>query len=127
MTAHPYIPDGWHAITPRIVVHEPESLVGFIKLVFGATGDYHPDRPTELRIGDSILMVSGADARDVMPAFLYVYVKDADVTYRRALDAGATSIEEPWNTPYGDRRAMVRDSWGNSWQIATHRGRRRSG
>jgi PhnB protein len=49
---------------------------------------------------------------------LYVYVDDTDVTYRRALDAGALSMEEPLDTPYGDRRAMVRDPFGNIFQIA---------
>ena len=58
-----------------------------------------------------------------MTAFLYVYVGDADATYRRALDAGARSLEEPRDVPYGDRRCMVTDRWGNTWQIATHRGR----
>jgi uncharacterized glyoxalase superfamily protein PhnB len=91
--------------------------------VFDATGDYHAERPTELRIGESMLMISGSSDRDVMPAFLYVYVEDTDATYRRAVDAGATSIEDPRETPYGDRRAMIRDSWGNTWQIATHGGR----
>lgn len=118
-----YIPDGWQAVTPRIVVDQPENLVGFIKTVFGATGSYHPDRPAELRIGESILMISGASALAVMPAFLYVYVEDTDATYQRALDAGATSVENPREMHYGDRRAMIRDSWGNTWQIATHRGR----
>ncbi len=122
MTNPSYVPEGWHTVTPRIVVDEPENLVRFIKHVFGATGDYQSGRPAELRIGESILMISGTSARDVKPAFLYVYVEDTDATYMRALDAGATSIEDPREMPYGDRRAMVSDSWGNSWQIATHRG-----
>jgi uncharacterized glyoxalase superfamily protein PhnB len=67
-------------------------------------------------------MVSGDDGlRDPMPAFLYVYVDDTDSTYRRAIAADATSLEEPADMPYGDRRAMVRDAWGNTWQIATHK------
>lgn len=63
-------------------------------------------------------MVSPATDRDLFPAFLYVSVDDADETYRRALDAGALSREEPLDTPYGDRRAMVRDPFGNTFQIA---------
>ena len=63
-------------------------------------------------------MVSPAGERDLFPAFLYVYVDDADAAYRRALDAGAHSLEEPVETPYGDRRAMVRDPFGNVFQIA---------
>jgi uncharacterized glyoxalase superfamily protein PhnB len=58
-----------------------------------------------------------------VPAFLYVYVDDADDVYLRALRAGATSLEEPSDTPYGDRRGMVQDRWGNTWQIATHQGK----
>ncbi len=51
-------------------------------------------------------------------------MNDADETYRLAVNAGAHSIEEPVDTPYGDRRAMVEDKWGNTWQIATPAGTR---
>jgi uncharacterized glyoxalase superfamily protein PhnB len=114
-------PDGWHTVTPRIFTQDVRGLVDFLKTVFDATGDYRIGAPTEVRIGDSIVMVSGDGEREAMPAFLYVYVEDADETYRRAMDAGGESIEEPQDTPYGDRRAMVRDRWSNNWQIATHR------
>jgi uncharacterized glyoxalase superfamily protein PhnB len=115
-------PDGWHTVTPRIVVRDPENLIGFLSAVFHAQGDFRNALPSEIRIGDSIVMVSGGDGlRDPMPAFLYVYVDDSDSTYKRALLAGATSLEEPADMPYGDRRAMVRDRWGNTWQIATHK------
>ena len=58
-----------------------------------------------------------------MAVFLYLYVDDADATYGRAIDAGVKSLEAPVDTPYGDRRGMVEDSWGNVCQIATfHRG-----
>jgi PhnB protein len=63
----------------------------------------------------------GDGLRDPMPAFLYVYVDDTDSTYKRAIAADARSLEEPADMPYGDRRAMVRDAWGNIWQIATHK------
>lgn len=112
-------PDGWHTLTTRIVATNPERLVQFLRKVFHAVGDYSRDRPAEMRIGDSVLMVSGDEDRSPFPAFLYVYVDDADAVYRRALVNSATSLEEPMDTPYGDRRAMVRDGWGNVWQIAT--------
>jgi uncharacterized glyoxalase superfamily protein PhnB len=96
-------------------------LVEFLKSVFSAIGEYRTAAPAEMKIGDSIVMVSGEGGREVIPAFLYVYVEDADEVYRRAVGAGAMSIEEPRDTPYGDRRAMVRDAWGNRWQIATCR------
>ena len=106
-------------MTPRIVCADPAAVVAFLRTVFGATGEEHPDRPAEMRIGDSVVMVSGAGAaRDAFPAFLYVYVADADAAYARALAAGALSLEAPADLPYGDRRAMVRDPWGNVWQIA---------
>ena len=122
MTRPPHIPQGWPALIPRIFVEEPEALVAFIKTVFSATGSFHRERPSELRIGDSILMVSASINREPMPAFLYIYVADTDATYQRALESGATPLESPRDLPYGDRRAMVGDQWGNTWQIATHGG-----
>ena len=119
-----FAPEGWHTVTPRIVVHEAEKLAEFVRQVFGATGDYRPDRPSVIRIGDSVVMISDAGARSPMSAFLYVYVSDTDATYRRALDAGARALEAPSIMPYGDRRCMVEDKWGNTWQIATHMGDR---
>ncbi len=84
-------PDGWHAVTPRIVTNSPDELVQFLKDVFGASGEFRSERPTEMRIGDSVVMVSGDAGRRLMPAFLYVYVEDADATYARAVDSGATA------------------------------------
>ncbi|QOZ34477.1 glyoxalase/bleomycin resistance/extradiol dioxygenase family protein [Bradyrhizobium sp. CCBAU 53421] len=116
-------PAGWPSVIPRIVTRDLAGLAGFLKDVFGAEGDVRSGAPTEMRIGDSIILISdGGGVRGAMPAFLYVYVEDADETYRRAIAAGAESIEAPADTPYGDRRATVRDSWANVWQIATYRG-----
>ncbi len=112
------IPEGWHSITPRLVVQDPAKLVRFLKHAFGATGEFATDTPSQLRIGDSMVMVNGVGPRDPMPAFLYLYVDDVDATYRRALEAGAVSLEGPQDLPYGDRRAMVKDPCGNDWQIA---------
>jgi len=123
---HAAAPAGWHTVTPRIVARDAKSLVEFLERVFGASGDYRPDRPSEVRIGDSVIMVSDAGVRGPAPAFLYVYVDDVDETHRRALDAGARSIEPPAVMPYGDRRCMVEDRWGNTWQIARHPGTRPS-
>ena len=114
-------PDGWHTVTPRIVVRDAENLITFIKTVFQAHGEFRNGLPAEIRIGDSVVMISGSDGlREPMPAFLYVYVADTDSTYQRAIAAQAVSLEIPADLPYGDRRAMVRDPWGNTWQIATH-------
>ena len=111
-------PAGYHSVTPRIVVADPGAVVEFLRAVFDATGEVDPERPAELRIGDSLVMISSTQARESFPAFLYVYVDDVEARYRRAVDAGAETMEEPVDTPYGDRRAMVRDPSGNIFQIA---------
>src|SRR2546427_6531356 len=116
-----WIPEGWHSVTPRLVVPDAAKLVEFLKHAFDATGDFRTDTPSEIRIGDSLVMVSSAGPRDAMPAFFYLYVDDIDATYQRALQAGAVSLEMPQDLPYGDRRGMVKDPCGNIWQIATHK------
>jgi len=112
-------PSGWRTVTPRIFTDDVRGLTGFMRAVFGATGRVVAGRPVEMHIGDSIVMVSGDDVRDAMAACLYVYVEDADKTYRKALSSGAKSVEKPVDTTYGDRRGVVKDAWGNTWQIAT--------
>ena len=121
-----YVPSGWPQVIPRIAVEDPESLVRFIQHVFFAVGEFHPARPSELRIGDSLIMVGSTRDREAMPAFLYIYMEDVDAVFRLSQERGAKSIEEPHDTPYGDRRAMIRDPWGNLWQIATHGGKFKS-
>jgi PhnB protein len=101
-----------------MVVSDAVAAVEFLRAVFGAIGEVHADRPAEVQIGDSVVMVTSAREREPFPAFLYVYVENADRVYQRAIAAGAASIEPPLDTPYGDRRAMVRDPLGNVFQIA---------
>src|SRR5690606_36482240 len=114
-----YKPDGWPDVVPSIFVEEPERLYGFMVSAFGATADIQPGVPIEARIGESIVMLSDTSAREEQSACLYVYVRDLDHSYRVAVEAGAETLEPPRYTPYGDRRAMVRDPWGNTWQMAT--------
>jgi len=117
-------PYGWHTVTPRLFTDDVAGLVRFLKTVFGAQGELRSGAPTEMWIGDSIVMISdGGGVRAPMPACLHVYVADADETYRGAVAAGAESIEPPADMPYGDKRATVRDPWANIWQIASYRGR----
>jgi PhnB protein len=111
-------PPEFHTVTPRMVVSDAAGAVEFLRTVFDAVGEVQAERPTEVRIGDSLVMVTSASEREPFPAFLYVYVDDADLAYNRAVNAGAMSLESPFNTPYGDRRAMVRDPFGNVFQIA---------
>jgi uncharacterized glyoxalase superfamily protein PhnB len=114
------VPEGWHTVTPRLFVNDAGKLVDFLKHAFGASGTFRTDGPSEIHIGDSIVMVGQAGPREAMPTFLYLYLEDTDAAYRRALEAGAIALEEPSDMFYGDRRATIRDPFGNIWQIATH-------
>lgn len=116
-----HVPPGWPELIPRLSVDTPEDAVNFIRAVFEAEGEFHPERPTELRIGNSMVMVAGTLDRAPTKAFLYVYVPDTDEAHGRALKLGAIALEAPREMPYGDRRSMIEDPWGNRWQIATHR------
>ncbi|MFI6599315.1 VOC family protein [Nonomuraea sp. NPDC050536] len=113
--------ESWHrpTVTPRIITGDPAGLVGFLQQVFGAQGEIEGDRPVEMRLGDSLVMVSdGGGVHAEAPAFLMVYVDDTDTVFARAVAAGASAEEEPADMPWGDRRATVLDKWGNKWQIA---------
>jgi PhnB protein len=119
-------PAGYQTITPYLTVKRPEQLVEFVKQVFdgvelfrtiGSAGGLH----AEVTIGDSKLMIGGYESVEEMPTALHLYVPDADTVYRRALDAGASSLEEPVDQFYGDREAGIKDPTGNVWWIATHK------
>jgi len=113
-------------VTPYLVVEGATKLIDFLKRAFDAVETERLPAPggmishAEMRIGDSVVMIG--DARPVasaMPAMFYLYVPDVDRTYRRAFDAGATSLEPPADQFYGDRCAGVVDPTGNKWWIAT--------
>src|SRR5262245_55742629 len=74
---------GWHTVTPRIVAQDADGLIQFLRRTFNASGDVQRDRPSEIEIGDSVIMISDAGLRESMPAFLYVYVVDVDLDIRR--------------------------------------------
>jgi uncharacterized glyoxalase superfamily protein PhnB len=75
----------------------------------------------EIEIGDSVVMVADVDERGRnMPAMIHLYLEDVDSVYARALEAGATSVQEPKTQFYGDRNAGVQDLAGNHWYISTH-------
>jgi uncharacterized glyoxalase superfamily protein PhnB len=124
-----YIPEGHRTVTPFVITTGAARMLAFAKEAFGAA-DVHPPhlypdgavRHAQIRIGDSTIMVT--DARNPKPtaaiASFYVYVEDTDATYRRALQAGGTSLMEPADQFYGDRNAGVKDPCGNEWWIATH-------
>ena len=121
-------PNGWPTVIPRMFTPDVAGVVGFLKSVFDADGEMPEGAPAVVRIGVSAIMVSdGGGVREFLPTFLYVYVDDTDRVSQRAVEAGAIIIEHPADMPYGDRRATVRDPWGNTWHIATHRPGRKAG
>ncbi len=74
----------------------------------------------EVKIGDSIVMMGeGADSKN-FPGMLHLYMEDVDAVYQRAIQAGAKSLREPADQPYGDRSGGVEDAFGNQWWISTH-------
>ena len=104
-----------------------EPVINFLKRAFGAReiAKYaSPDgvvHHAEIRVGDSVVEMGEAHGKyQPMPTMFYLYVPDCDATYQRALQAGATSIAEPVDQPYGDRSGAVKDAFGNQWYIATH-------
>jgi len=121
------IPDGYHSITPYLVVNGAAKVIDFVKQAFAAQEIMRMPGPNgtvghaELRIGDSIVMTADATSQHpARPAHLLLYVPDVDETYRRALKAGGKSEREPTNQMYGDRSAGVSDPAGNEWWISTH-------
>lgn len=122
-----HIPQGYHSVSPYLVVDGASKLIDFVKHTFNATENARMNGPegrvshAEMKIGDSIIMLSDSTPENkAMPAMLYVYVEDVDAVYKKGLQAGATSVSEPKNQFYGDRSAALRDSLGNVWGIATH-------
>jgi PhnB protein len=120
------IPEGYTAVTPWIISRDTARFIDFITAAFGAeelarvVGEDGSIGHAECRIGDAIVLAFDAkpDWPDT-PAFLRLYVDDADATYRKALAAGATSVTEVTHLFWGDRVGRVRDPLGNLWWIQT--------
>ena len=119
--------EGFTTVTPYIRVPEA-GLVDFLVRTFdaketfsglGGGGGMH----REVRIGDSMVMIGegagGGGMMPVRPMAFHVFVKNCDETFRRAIAAGATSLGEPSDRPYGERAGFARDRFGNHWYIAT--------
>jgi PhnB protein len=122
------IPDNYHTVTPYLVVPGVAKVIDFLKQTFDAKEVVRMAGPggavmhAEIKIGDSIVMMGEPmGPQPPMPAQLYVYVKDVDATYKKALVAGGTSVREVTDQFYGDRNGTVKDPAGNHWGIATHK------
>ncbi len=120
------IPEGYHTVTPYLVVADAQEVLRFMEQAFDATILHTSRTPegrvmhAEAQIGDSRVMLGEAnDEWPPMPAMLHLYVEDVDAAYARALEAGARTAREPADMFYGDRSGGVIDAAGNQWWIAT--------
>ena len=113
-----------HAVTPYLTVHQPAELIDFVTQAFGAIEHFRATGSAggmhaEVSIGDSVVMIGGAEHIEPMPTAIHLYVPDADEAYERALEAGAKSLMPVADQPYGERSGGVEDVHGNRWYIAT--------
>ena len=122
-----YKPEGYHTATPYLVVEGAANLIDFLKQAFDATELVRMPHENgtighaEIKIGDSIIMLADASAEHAARlSMICLYVEDVDATYKRAIEAGATSISEPKDQFYGDRSGGVKDASGVQWWIGTH-------
>lgn len=121
------IPEGFHTITPYLFAQGIPRLIEFISAAFDGEVTSRKERSdgsimhAEMRVGDSMLMMGEATAEfGPMPTSIYLYVTDCDSVYRRALEAGGSSVFELMNLPSGERYGGVKDACGNIWWVATH-------
>jgi uncharacterized glyoxalase superfamily protein PhnB len=127
MTAATYQPAGYSTVSPYLFVSSADLTLKFLVDVLDAVELRRflvPDgriAHAEVRLGDSIIMLSdGGEGWPPVPAHIHVYVPDVDATYERALEAGATSVQEPVRkSDEQDKRAGVKDAGGTTWWIAT--------
>src|SRR5688572_10063348 len=110
------IPEGFHTVTPYLLVSGVAGLIDFLKQAFNAEEIHRSASPdgtvmhAQIKIGDSMVMMGEAGGEwKPMPIMLYLYVDDVDAWYHRALKAGGTSERELTDEFYGDRVGAVRD------------------
>ncbi len=131
------IPDGYHSITPYLVIRNASKAIEFYKNAFGAKEIYRINGPdgisighAELNIGDSIFMLSdeypemkwfSPESIGGSPVSMYVYVKDVDRIFNQAISQGATAIKPVEDQFYGDRSGFLKDPFGHFWSIATRK------
>jgi len=121
-----YVPEGLHDINVYLHPVGARKLIDFLKVAFNAeeVAVYEHEGTighAKLRIGDSIVEMGEAHGPwQPMPTMIYMYVRDVDAVYTRAVEAGAAVLSAPTDQPYGDRSAGLQDPFGNQWYVATH-------
>jgi len=123
-TVH-YLRPGLTSITPYVVVRGGAQFMAFLKAAFEGTERLRMPTPdgsimhAEVAIGNGTIELSdGSEAYPAAPCAIHLYVEDADATYARAVQAGATSVYSVTDQPWGDRQGAVKDQFGNHWYIA---------
>ncbi|MFO0796922.1 MAG: VOC family protein [Gemmataceae bacterium] len=129
------IPDGYHSITPYLIVRGGAKALDFYKEAFGAVEVLRLPMPdgsiahAEIKIGDSIIMLGeeneawGSKSPALLggtPTGLMIYVPDCDAVFNRAVAAGATVAKPLTDQFYGDRSGTVIDPFGHQWTVGTH-------
>ena len=130
------IPEGYHSVTPALLVRGAAEAIDFYTRAFGARELGRMPAPdgqriwhAELQIGDARLMLAdefpemGGHAPESLggtPVSLHLYVEDADAVIQRAVNAGATVIQSPLDAFWGDRYGRIKDPFGHEWSVATH-------
>jgi PhnB protein len=122
------IPEGYHTVTPYLIVEKAAEVIEFMKRAFGAQVTFQMPGPdgsighSEIRVGDSMIMLSSAREQwKAMPTMIHLYVEDCDAVYAKAVEAGAETVMPLADQFYGDRSGGVKDVAGNLWWIATHK------
>ena len=126
------IPEGYHAVTPHLVIRDAARALDFYREALGAEELFRLPGPggkllhASIRIGDSIVMMndelesqSSPPTLNGSPVILHVYTNDADALYERATRAGATVVMPIGNAPWGDRYGVVADPFGHAWAMAS--------
>lgn len=131
---HP-IPEGFHTVTPYMVIKDAPKAIEFYKEAFGAREIFRwadedgSIRHAEVMVGDSPVMITGESPEYGMagpqpsvipPVNIFLYVEDADATFEKAIAAGATELVPMEDSEDGDRRGGITDPFGHVWHIATH-------
>jgi PhnB protein len=119
------VPRGYHSVTPYLIVEGAPRLIQFMKQTFNAEEKEAMKGPdgrighAEMNIGDSVVMLADATPKYApIASQLYVYLENVDKTFKRALEAGASPVQDPADQFYGDRTAGFKDPTGNYWWIA---------
>jgi PhnB protein len=122
----PHKPADYSTVSPYLIVDGAARTIEFLTAVFDAVTVRKIPTPdgkimhAELRIDDTIVMVTdGMQGWPAVPSHVHVYVADVDETYKRALNAGATSVQEPTKRGDENKRGAVKDAGGTTWWIAT--------